>query len=51
MASFVSTSSDEEQVIELAKYINKLQAKGKEPTETFSQEITQLLIEKKRSFK
>jgi len=49
MASFVSTSSDDEQLIEIAKYVNKLQTKGKEPSEAFSQEITQLFQEKKRS--
>jgi len=49
MASFVSTSSDEEQVIEIAKHVNKLQIKGKEPNETFTQEITKLFQEKKET--
>ncbi len=49
MASFVSTSSDEEQVVEIGKYLNKLQTKGKEPNETFSQEIVKLFQEKKEA--
>lgn len=48
MASFVSVSSDEEQVAEIARYLNKLLMKGQqEPNENFLQEINKLHEEKK----
>jgi hypothetical protein len=47
MASFVSLSTDEEQVIDLARFLNKLQTKGKEPNEEFVQVCTKLQSESK----
>lgn len=47
MAAFISFSTEEEQALDLAKYLNKLQTKGKEANESFHQECAKLLLENK----
>lgn len=42
MATFVDNIAEQEQSIELARFINKIKAKGKEPNETFVQEVEKL---------
>jgi len=42
MATYVEFSAEEDQGLDLARYLNKLRTKGKEPDETFFAECSQL---------
>jgi len=43
MATFIDAESEQDQLLELARFVNKLKTKGKDASETFTEESTKLV--------